>query len=184
MAPIFTIGHSTRPIDEFVTLLRKSDVGCAVDIRAIPASRTNPQYNGAPLAHALRAVGIDYRHMPALGGRRGRRRDVDPDTNAFWSNASFHNYADYALSDEFRGALQSLRDVAHAKRSAIMCSEAVWWRCHRRIVTDYLIAGGETVFHIVSRDRVEPARMTEHAVRRLDGTLVYPPSSVGSPTRS
>ena len=184
MAPIFTIGHSTRPMDEFLTLLRNSDVQCVVDIRAIPGSRTNPQYNAEALAKSLRAAGIDYRHVPALGGRRGRSRDVDPDTNAFWSNASFHNYADYALSDEFRRALQSLREVAHAKRPAIMCSEAVWWRCHRRIVTDYLIAAGEAVFHILSDRRVDPARMTEHAIPRPDGTLVYPLSSVQSPTCS
>jgi uncharacterized protein (DUF488 family) len=101
------------------------------------------------------------------------RQDVAADVNAFWQNQSFHNFADYALSPAFRSGLANLRALGHEGRLAIMCAEAVWWRCHRRIIADYLIAAGETVFHIVGAGRLEPARMTEAARARADGSLVY-----------
>jgi uncharacterized protein (DUF488 family) len=110
--------------------------------------------------------------MTALGGLRARQ-DVSPDVNAFWQNQSFHNFADYALTRAFQSGLTRLRALGHERRCAIMCAEAVWWRCHRRIIADYLIATGETVFHILSADRVEPARMTEAAKTGADGSLVY-----------
>ena len=112
--------------------------------------------------------------MAALGGLRPKSRTVDPGVNAFWTNDSFHNYADYALSEEFHAGLARLLEEGHERRCAIMCSEAVWWRCHRRIVTDYLIAGHEEVLHIMGGGRLEPAQLTHGAVIRSDDTVVYP----------
>lgn len=171
--PFYTIGHSTRSIEEFVELLRPCDVRLVVDVRTVPRSRTNPQYNRDSLPDALNQFQIGYEHVAALGGLRGHKRDVAPAVNGFWQNGSFHNYADYALSDGFRSGLAHLRALGHATTCAIMCAEAVWWRCHRRIITDYLIAGGETVFHILSRGHVDPAHMTESARPGPDG-LTYP----------
>ena len=112
--------------------------------------------------------------MAALGGLRRKSKTVSQETNHFWENDSFHNYADYALSESFRQGLEQLVTRGRVQRSVIMCSEAVWWRCHRRIVSDHLIARGEAVFHIMGPDRIEPARMTEGAVVQADGALVYP----------
>ena len=158
--PFFTIGHSTRSIDEFVDLLSNAEVRLVVDVRTIPRSRTNPQYNSEALAEALSESRIDYAHIAALGGLRGRKRDVPADVNAFWQNQRFHNYADYAMSEDFHSGLIRLRELGHATQCAIMCAEAVWWRCHRRIIADYLIAAGETVFHILGRKHLEQAHMT------------------------
>jgi len=171
--PFFTIGHSTRSIDEFVALLRSADVRLVADVRTMPRSRTNPQFNLDALPEALRPFQIGYEHLAALGGLRGRKPDVAPAVNAFWQNQSFHNYADYALTEPFRAALERLRALGH-ERCAIMCAEAVWWRCHRRIIADYLMAAGETVFHILGDGRIEPARTTPAAEPRPDGVLVYP----------
>jgi uncharacterized protein (DUF488 family) len=171
--PFYTIGHSTRSIEEFVELLRLCEVRLVADVRTVPRSRTNPQYSRDSLPDALRSFQIGYEHIAALGGLRGHKRDVAPDINAFWQNDSFHNYADYALSDAFRAGLAHLREVGHATTCAIMCAEAVWWRCHRRIITDYLIAAGESVFHILGRNHVDPARMTE-AARPGAAGLTYP----------
>jgi uncharacterized protein (DUF488 family) len=171
--PFYTIGHSNRSIGEFVELLRACEVGMVVDVRTVPRSRTNPRYNRDSLPDALDPFQIGYDHVAALGGRRGHQRDVTSEVNGFWQNGSFHNYADYALSDSFRGGLAHLREFGHARTCAIMCAEAVWWRCHRRIITDYLIAAGETVFHILGRGHVDAARMTE-AARSGAGGLTYP----------
>jgi uncharacterized protein (DUF488 family) len=172
-SPFYTIGHSTRPIEEFVDLLRPCEVRLVVDVRTVPRSRTNPQYNRDSLPDTLKSYQIGYEHIAALGGLRGHKHDVPPDTNGFWQNDSFHNYADYALSDSFRAGLAQLREFGHATTCAIMCAEAVWWRCHRRIITDYLIAAGETVFHILGRNHVDAARMTETA-RPGPAGLTYP----------
>src|SRR6185437_384380 len=136
--------------------------------------RTNPQFNKETLPDALAGLGIGYEHIAALGGRRGKAKRVPPDINALWTNGSFRNYADYALSEDFSAALEQLRGQGHQLRAAIMCSEAVWWRCHRRIVTDYLIARGERVCHIMAAGRVEAAKLTPGAAVRPDGTVVYP----------
>ena len=170
----FTIGHSNRPIDAFMGLLREVEVRLIVDVRTVRRSRANPQYNGELLTAALAEREIGYEFIAELGGLRGRQRAVTPEINAFWDNESFHNYADYAMSREFAMGLARLRELGHARRSAIMCAEAVWWRCHRRIIADYLIAAGETVHHIVGPGRIEEARMTSAAERMSDGTLVYP----------
>ncbi len=171
--PFYTIGHSTRSIDEFVALLQAANIRLVVDVRTIPRSRTNPQFNGDSLPAALNDFQIRYEHIAALGGLRGHKRDVAPSVNAFWQNESFHNYADYAMSESFRAGLARLRELGHVTTCAVMCAEAVWWRCHRRIIADYLIAAGEQVFHILGPGRVDAARMTE-AVRDGAGVLTYP----------
>lgn len=173
----FTIGHSTRPIKEFVSLLSHADVRLVVDVRSIPRSGSNPQYNSDILARTLSEFQIDYEHIAALGGRRRRRRDVPADVNGNWENQSFHNYADYAMTEVFQSGLTRLRELGHAKQCAIMCAEAVWWRCLRRIITDHLIAAGETVFHILGRNHIEQAHMTSGAKPGPVGTLTYPIAS-------
>jgi uncharacterized protein (DUF488 family) len=176
--PFFTIGHSTRPIGEFIEMLRRADVRMVVDVRTIPRSRTNPQYNSETLKESIAEFQIGYEHIVELGGLRGRQREVPSELNAFWQNESFHNYADYALSEPFAHGLARLRALGGERRCAIMCAEAVWWRCHRRIIADYLIAAGEAVFHILSADRTEPAHLTPGIARRADGTLLYPKADV------
>jgi uncharacterized protein (DUF488 family) len=171
--PLFTIGHSTRTIEEFVELLRCGQVDMLVDIRSTPRSRTNPQYNLDILPDSLAALQIGHIRIDELGGRRPKSKSVEPEVNAFWNNQSFHNYADYALSEEFHAGLDKLRDLARGRRCAVMCSEAVWWRCHRRFVADYLLSEGREVFHLMGTDRVEPAKMNP-AARKVAGGLVYP----------
>ena len=172
--PFFTIGHSNRSLEAFAGLLREAWVELLVDIRKIPMSRANPQFNADALPTALEPFQISYEHIAALGGLRGKAPALPADINGFWENKSFHNYADYALSPPFRLGLERLIEAGRQRRSAIMCSEAVWWRCHRRIVADYLIADGQTVFHIMGRDRIEPARLTAGAVVQPDRTIRYP----------
>jgi uncharacterized protein (DUF488 family) len=175
MAPPFlTIGHSTRSIGEFVDLVSGAEVRVVADVRTVPRSRTNPQYNSEAFAQSLSGYAIGYEHIAALGGLRGRKRDVAADVNGFWQNQSFHNYADYATGEEFRAGLAMLRELGRSERVAIMCAEAVWWRCHRRIIADHLIAAGETVFHILGPGHIEQARMTEAARPGPDGVLTYP----------
>ena len=174
--PFFSIGHSNRGLADFIALLDEAGVRLVADIRKLPGSRANPQFDIDTLPAALAAHGIGYRHVAALGGLRGKATQVPAQTNGFWTNASFHRYADYALSDEFRTGLDQLIEAGHARTSAMMCAEAVWWRCHRRIVTDHLLARGERVFHLMGNGRIEPARMTAGALVQADGTIVYPPS--------
>lgn len=143
-----------------------------VDVRTVPRSRTNPQFNRDVLPQALSEFQIGYEHIAALGGLRGRKRNVPPATNAFWSNQSFHNYADYAMSDDYRAALAQLRALGHERRCAIMCAEAVWWRCHRSMIADALKATGVTVLHILSATKVEEHPYTR-AAAIVDGRLSY-----------
>ena len=131
-------------------------------MRAIARSRTNPQFNAEALRASLAAAGIDYLHLPALGGRRGRSGS-GPSPNALWRNAAFRNYADYAAGDEFRSGLAELKAIAVRDCCAIMCAEAVWWRCHRRIIADYLLAEGIAVAHIMGPGRIDPATLTPGA---------------------
>lgn len=172
--PFFTVGHSTRSIEEFVELLRIGEVELVIDVRTIPRSRTNPQYNKDALPKNLAPFKIGYRHIAELGGLRGRPKAVSPEVNGFWQNRSFHNYADYALSEEFLQGFDELLQWGRKKRCAIMCSEAVWWRCHRRIISDYLLAHGETVFHLMGKDRVEVAKLTEDAQVQSPQKVFYP----------
>jgi uncharacterized protein (DUF488 family) len=170
----FTIGHGTRPIAGFVELLNAVEVRLVVDVRTVPRSRTNPQFDRGTLAASLAATDIEYRHISELGGLRPRQQQIPVSTNAFWQNQSFHNYADYAMGHEFQSTFGELHKLGHAKRCAIMCAETLWWRCHRRIISDYLLGAGETVFHILGPGHVEKATMTPAAKRRSDGVLVYP----------
>ncbi|MER8476116.1 DUF488 domain-containing protein [Mesorhizobium sp. M1163] len=174
--PFHTIGHSTRSIAEFVALLRVAEITLVIDIRTVRRSRANPQFNSEVLPEELAAFGIGYEYIAELGGLRGKAHDIQPALNAFWINQSFHNYADYALSAEFLDGLNRLLSLGRQRRSAIMCSETLWWRCHRRIVADYLISRGESVFHLMGHDKVEPAKLTDGVKARDDGTLVYPPA--------
>jgi uncharacterized protein (DUF488 family) len=172
--PFYTIGHATRPIDQFIALLQGAEVTLIVDVRTIPHSRANPQYDRNALPRSLAAFHIGYEHVATLGGLRGRDRDAAPSINAFWQNESFHNYADYAMGDSFRSGLARLRELGHEQCCAIMCAETLWWRCHRRIIADYLLAAGETVFHILGPGHMEPARMNVAARPDLSGCLTYP----------
>ncbi len=180
---IHTIGHSTRTVPAFVDLLRVGNVEMVVDIRTVPRSRTNPQFNPDVLAPELARSGVGYTHSPELGGLRSRSRNVSSEVNGFWVNQSFHNYADYALSEEFQLGLARLLELSRERRCAIMCSEAVWWRCHRRIVADYLLHRGRRVFHLMGDARVDPATLTE-AARAEGDMLVYPANPFDSRTPS
>ena len=170
---IFTIGHSTRTIAEIVFLLRQSSVNMLVDIRSIPRSRTNPQFNFDALPVELDGTGIAYRHLSALGGLRHHKKAAPPSPNTFWRVAAFRNYADYAATGAFRAGLDDLLELARHNCCAIMCAEAVWWRCHRRIVADYLLAEGVLVKHIMGLDKVDVAVLTPGARLQQDGTLLY-----------
>lgn len=170
---VFTIGHSTRTIEELVSLLRESAVTLLADIRSIPRSRAMPQFNTDTLPASLAAAGIAYRHLAALGGRRHHRKGTPPSPNTFWKVAAFRNYADYAETAEFRAGLDELLDLASGARCAIMCAEAVWWRCHRRIVADYLLSRGVEVKHIMGPGKVVNAALTEGARLLASGALRY-----------
>jgi len=154
--------------------LQTAEVTLVVDIRTVPRSRTNPQYNRDALPGSLAAFRIGYQDIAELGGLRGKSKTVPPEVNGFWENRSFHNYADYALTEPFHAGLVQLISLGREQRCAMMCSEAVWWRCHRRIVADYLIARGETVFHLMGEGRIETVKLTEGAQIRDDGGVIYP----------
>lgn len=171
---LFTIGHSTRPLDELIALLRDADVDLLVDVRSVPRSRTNPQFNTDSLPEALSSAGIGYRHIKALGGLRGRRKGGEPSPNTLWRNDGFRSYADYALTGEFREGLGTLRGLAGEHTCAIMCAETLWWRCHRRIITDYLVVAGDDVVHILGSGKKEPGNLTPGAERQSNGALHYP----------
>ncbi len=179
--PCFTIGHSTLTVDELAARLHAAGVTRLIDVRSIPRSRTNPQFNRDVLPAALAERGIAYEAMPDLGGRRGRQHAVAPAVNGMWDNASFHNYADWALQPPFRAALQALRAKGQRERCAVMCAESLWWRCHRRIIADHLLAVGETVRHIMD-GHVEDARPTPFARVAADGLVRYPSDAPGAAT--
>lgn len=172
MQPFFTIGHSSQPAADFIALLEKAHVDRVIDVRKLPGSRAYPAYNADALAEALRPLGIAYEHMPVLGGRRPKDPKADPARNGLWENQSFHNYADYATTAPFRAGLQYLLALGARERCALMCAEALWWRCHRRIIADHLIAVGADVFHITAR-KTERARLTQGAAV-AQGVVVYP----------
>jgi len=176
--PIFIIGHSTRTIPEFVALLRQVDVDLLVDVRSIPRSRATPQFNLDALPGSLAPEGIGYQHLRALGGRRHHARNAPPSTNTFWRVLAFRNYADYAETEAFRAGLNELITLSGTHRCAIMCAEAVWWRCHRRIIADYLLASSIPVEHIMGLGTVTPATLTLGALVVSDGTVRYPTPDV------
>jgi uncharacterized protein (DUF488 family) len=169
---VHTIGHSRRSAAELFELLRESRIELVADVRRFPRSRTNPQFNAEALAPFLSERGINYRHLPSLGGRRSSTSGA-PSSNTLWRVAAFRAYADYAEGPEFRGGFDELMRLAERRRVAIMCAEAVWWQCHRRIVADYLIAAGVEVRHILAAGKVEPATLTEGATLSGGGRLSY-----------
>ena len=181
--PFYTIGHSTRTIEEFVELLHAGKVKVVADIRSIPGSRANPQFNGETLPETLARFKIGYEHIAELGGLRNKSKVIAPGTNGFWEEASFRNYANYALTSPFRDGLAELIKLGRKRRCAMMCAEAVWWRCHRRIVTDHLLAHGERVFHLMNKNTVVPASLTAGADVQ-DGSVTYPPEEAAVPERS
>ena len=171
---VYTIGHSTRPLEVFTTLLRDAGVTRVVDVRAFPMSRRHPQFNKDALTVTLPAAGLDYRHMPALGGRRHRQKG-GPSRNGLWKVEAFRNYADYAETPVFASAIAELEGLAREQSTAYMCAEAVWWQCHRRLITDYMLARGWTVVHILAAGQQQRASMTAGALVHGDGTIEYPP---------
>jgi uncharacterized protein (DUF488 family) len=174
-ATIYTIGHSTRSIDEFIGLLRASGVERLIDIRTIPKSRHNPQFNSEALSRALQAARIDYRHIKELGGLRHARGDSQ---NMGWRNASFRGFADYMQTEEFEQVLERAIELAGQKTSAFMCAEAVPWRCHRSLVADALLVRGIEVLDIVGGSPPRPHKMTPFA--RVRGReIVYPADATG-----
>ncbi|WP_083238269.1 DUF488 family protein [Methyloceanibacter marginalis] len=170
----YTIGHSTRTIDEFIDLLKGSRVNLIADVRSMPRSYANPQFNLETISDELARRRIGYEHIAELGGLRGKARGTEPSPNLYWRVSSFRNYADYALTASFAGGLARLRELGHRRICAIMCAEAVWWRCHRRIITDYLLAGGDRVMHILGKSHVDEASLTPGAVVRKDRKVLYP----------
>lgn len=170
---IFTIGHSTRTIPEFAALLLEARVDLLVDVRSFPRSRTNPQFNLDVLPDALAQYQIGHLHIGALGGKRGKTKSVGPSPNDLWQNASFRNYADYAMTEAFREGLKALKAAAREHRAAIMCAEAVWWRCHRRIIADFLLADGVPVAHIMGPGKIDPAKLTPGAQPLGNGRILY-----------
>ncbi len=169
---IYTIGHSTRTLEEFIDLLEEHGIELLVDVRSIPMSRHNPQFNKDVLPNAIKRHGIAYIHLAALGGRRGKSNSNSH--NTAWEHSSFRNYADYAETEDFQKGLEELISLAREKRACYMCAEAVWWRCHRRIITDYLLARGWKVRHIMAPGKLQEAEMNEDARIQPDGRITYP----------
>jgi len=169
MITIWTVGHSTRSGEEFGKILLAHEIKVLLDVRSFPGSRRLPQFNRAELAESLREWEIAYRHEPRLGGRRKPRADSH---NTVWKNASFRAYADHMESEEFRRGVDELLEVAARERTAVMCAEAVWWRCHRSLIADYLKAEGHTVIHIIDQKKTEEHPFTS-AARIVDGKLSY-----------
>jgi uncharacterized protein (DUF488 family) len=167
---IYTIGHSTRTAAAFVELLRIHQVGGVADVRTIPRSRRHPHFEREALSRILTAEGIEYRHIPELGGLRKPRPDS---ANTAWRHPSFRGYADYMGSEAFADGIERLLEFARERPTAIMCAEAVWWQCHRRLLADALVVRGIPVSHILSGSPPEPHALSEFA-RVQGGSLTYP----------
>jgi uncharacterized protein (DUF488 family) len=167
---IWTIGHSTRTIDKFISLLEEHGIKSLADVRLLPGSKRYPQFNKETLSASLGKARIRYEHFPELGGRRKTKPDS---RNTAWRNESFRGYADYMETEEFDKGVKRLLDfAADAGPTAIMCAEAVWWRCHRSLISDYLKARGVEVMHILDANKTEPHPFTS-AARMIDGALSY-----------
>lgn len=167
---IATIGHSTHPIEEFIELLGIHAIRLLVDVRTIPRSRAHPQFGIDQLPGALQRAGIDYLHLEALGGLRHPMKD-SPNTG--WRNASFRGYADYMATPAFRAGLAELEECARRQRTAIMCAEALPWRCHRSLIADVLTVAGWHVYHIMSKNTIKEHTLTPF-LRVEEGVLIYP----------
>ena len=167
---IWTIGHSTRKIEDFIAALEARRIKLLVDVRSLPGSKRHPQFNKEALGRSLQEHGIRYEHFAELGGRRKPRSDS---RNTTWRNASFRGYADYMDTEKFRKAIERLLDHANdAGPTAMMCAEAVWWRCHRSLISDYLKVRGIEITHIIGTNKTEPHPFTS-AARIVDGGLSY-----------
>lgn len=166
---IWTIGHSTRSLSDFIALLAGNDIEAVADVRRFASSRKFPHFNQAELRRALRRAGIDYLHLPELGGRRQPRADSP---NTVWRNRSFRGYADYMETAEFRAGIDRLLELAARRRTAVMCAEAVWWRCHRALLADYLKSRGIDVIHIMGNNALVQHPYTA-PVRLKGGLLTY-----------
>ena len=166
---LWTIGHSTRPIIELIEAVGSFEIQMLVDVRSFPGSRRYPQFNKEHLKTSLAAGGIEYQHFPELGGRRSARADSH---NIAWRNKMFRGYADYMETEEFHAGIARLLDVARTRRTAIMCAEAVWWRCHRSLISDYLKAKGMQITHIMAAGKSEAHPFTS-AARIVNGELSY-----------
>jgi uncharacterized protein (DUF488 family) len=166
---VWTIGHSTRPIEEFVAVLAAHGIEAVLDVRRFPGSRRLPQFQSAQLESELASRGIAYRWLPTLGGRR---RPAPDSPNVAWRNDSFRAYADHVASEEFADGLFDLLMIGGGLRSAVMCAEVLWWRCHRRLISDVLVSLGERVWHIRGEEPAEAHRLTPPA-RMVDGALTY-----------
>ncbi len=172
--PIYTVGHSTRTLDEFLALLREHGIRTLVDVRRFPGSRRHPHFGGGALAASLAAEGIGYAHEPDLGGRRAVPGDAPPSPNGAWRNPAFRAYADHMGTAEFRAALERVMERGRAAPTTIMCAEAVPWRCHRRLIADALLARGVPVTDLLGPGRSGPHAPTPGAVLRPDGGVEYP----------
>jgi len=166
---IWTIGHSTRSIEEFIGILRAQQIEAIADVRRFPGSNRFPHFNDQRLARTLDTAGIEYHHFPELGGRR---KVVLNSRNGAWRNEAFRGYADYMETEDFAAAIKRLLEAAASKRTALMCAEAVWWRCHRALISDYLKARGHSVLHILSASQIEEHPYTS-AARIVNGKLSY-----------
>jgi uncharacterized protein (DUF488 family) len=167
----WTIGHSTHTLDGFVGLLAAHEIALLVDVRTVPRSRRHPHFGTDALAQSLPGRGIAYRRCAGLGGWRRAAADSP---NGGWRNESFRGYADYAMSGAFAAALAELREMAAERRTAVMCAEALWWRCHRRLIADHLVVAGDTVCHIGSDGRAAEHGLTAFAVVDAAGGVTYP----------
>ncbi|WP_246490515.1 DUF488 family protein [Brevibacterium oceani] len=177
LPPFLTVGHSNRSLNEFIELLTDTGTEVVVDVRRLPGSNRHPQFNADTLTTELAESGIELRRLDGLTGRRPVSRTVPFETNAWWQNRSFHNYADHALSEDFRTDLATLITWGEGERCALMCAEAVWWRCHRRIIADHLLARDLKVSHILGEGHIVPAKLSDGAEVGSDGTLTYPANS-------
>ena len=166
---LYTIGHSNREIDEFMGLLKNNEIEALIDVRKLPGSAKYPHFNQNELSRSLSSAGISYIHLSELGGRRKPNKDS---INTIWKNKSFQAYADYMATAEFRNGIEVILEHARKKRTAIMCSEAVWWRCHRALIADYLKSTGIEVYHIMSATSTQLHPYTS-AARIREGTLFY-----------
>ena len=169
---LYTIGHSTRSLEDLVRLLRASQIACLADVRTSPWSRHTPQFNREALTADLPKASLRYVHLPRLGGLRKSRGEESP--NKGWRSAGFRGFADYMQTDEFARGLDELWDLAGLLQTAIMCAEALYWRCHRSLIADAFMARGGTVSHILSDQKVEDHRVTPFAVV-IQGHITYPP---------
>ncbi|WP_437193319.1 DUF488 domain-containing protein [Planctomicrobium sp. SH527] len=170
---LFTIGHSNHPLDKFLDLLKEHEIAALTDIRRFPSSRKFPQFNQEELSKVLQQSGIKYHWLDALGGRRPKQKSIPPSLNSGLRNESFHNYADYMQTEPFQQGIDELLTISEQKRIAYMCSESLFWQCHRRLVSDFLTAHGHSIQHIFPSGEVKRHQMTTEA-RVQDKNVIYP----------